>query len=115
MSKLIKKIDKVQRFELLEERLGISISNVGAVVVNDGTAYDPAYWVKVTAEVIAIDGGNVKDIFQINITATDSQGNGLGASHKTFYESFFGIDILDLLFEVYTTDVEAVKIFPVKR
>ena len=115
MSDLVKKIGNLQRFELLEERLGLSISNVNAVVVNDGTSADPSYYVNVTAEVIALNGGAVDHDFKINVTASDSDGNGLGGSTGQFLgSSFFGIDRLDVLIKVYSTDVETIKIFPTK-
>ena len=115
MSELMKKIDNVQRFELLEERLGISISSVGVALVNYGDTDDPVYYVEVTAVVIALNGGEVVDSFKIDTTATDSNGVGLGGSSGLFDSSkFFGIGRLDVSIAVYTTDVETVKIFPVK-
>lgn len=116
MSNLIKKITNIQRFELLEERLGIAISGVNAVLVNDGTVAEPSYYLKVNAEVIALNGGKIEHNFQVNITASDSAGEGLGGAAELFLQDwFFGIDRLHVLFEVYTTDVEVIKVFPVKH
>ena len=116
MSNLIKKITNIQRFELLEERLGIAISGVNAVLVNFGNVAEPIYYLEINAEVIALNGGEIEHDFQVNITASDSAGEVLGGAADSFLQDwFFGIDRLHVEFKVYTTDVEAIKVFPVKN
>lgn len=111
----ITKITNIQKFDLLEERFGISIVNIGVSLQNEGYSDDPKYIIKVAAEIVALNGGELEHDLYIKILANDSNGNGLGGCAEYFYKkNFFGIDILVNSFEVPTIDVAAIKIFPVK-
>ena len=109
MSDLVKEITNIQTFELLEERLGIRISGIYAVLTGSDD-----YYVTITAEIMALNGGEVEQNFKIQIVANDSAGNVVGAEQAMFLqENFFGLRMLKQIFQVYTTDIQTIKVFPV--
>ena len=112
MSNLVKEITNIQTFELLEERLGIRIAGIHATIVDGGSN---GFFLSINAEIFALNGGQVEENFEIKITANDSAGKVVGAVGVNFFrKDFFGLNMLNSTIVVYTTDVQAIKVFPVK-
>lgn len=110
---IFKKITNIQTFELLEERLGISLSGLSATTWTQ----PDVTCIRVRAEIIALNGGQVEQDFKIQISITDSMGNVLATDEKWYSkDNFFGLDVLNVTLAGYNfDDVNLIKVFPVKN
>lgn len=107
-----KKITNIQRYELLEERLGISISGVGAWLED----YGDEFALSLQYEIIAINGGALDHDIEIMATALDENGVGLTKFVEAFYKKkFFGIDSYRSSNTIPAPNIGLIKIFPKMR
>jgi hypothetical protein len=106
----------VQQFELLEERLGISIKGLTARMSTchrEETDPERKIFITVNAEVIATSGGEIDQNFQLQLVISDSNGNVLGTEIQYYWQpTFFGLDVFSVYVEIFKMDVCTLKLFP---
>ncbi len=112
MGQFIREITNIQTYELIEERFGIHISGITASMVLEGDKY----YVKINAEIMAINGGELNQNIEIQASISDSKGNVVGDARQILLkDDFFGIASLGMISgEYHYQDVQAIKVFPVK-
>lgn len=106
-------VPNIERLELIEEKLGISFSGVGA----DLRETDSLGWkLSVRVEIIALNGGKLKESLWVKMSAFDSKGKCV-ATEMTLLDAdtFFGIDAVEFTtYYLNSSDVQRVRIFAKK-
>lgn len=113
---LIRNNIQVQRFELLEERLGISIKGIKAILTEyELDRPERIFRLEVMGEVIGSNGGVIDQDIELQVIAIDSNGDVVGTGNCFYYEStFFGLDVINFKINVFTMDFQIVRVFPKK-
>lgn len=106
-----RQITNIQRYELLEERLGISISSVGAWLED----IDDEFYLRLTWEIIALNGGALEHDIAITISVLDENGVGLQVrSNLALKKPFFGIDAYGETILLPSSNIGLIKMIPTK-
>lgn len=108
-----REIESIERLEMLEERLGISLNGVSAEI---GDFDDDMECVLVVrGEVVSLDGGGLEDGFYLKMSAFNSRGKCVGVADTYFSgDRFFGIDIFELKTFVRDDDVQKIRVIATK-
>lgn len=85
-------LNKIERLEAFEERLGVRFENISVKVDDDG-------WVFVFFELHTNNGTTIEKRIEIECTAYDVDGHILEVvNHSVFPDNFFGFQVFKFVF-----------------
>jgi hypothetical protein len=96
----------VERFEAMEERLGIELSSVGASTNN----FDNFY---IQGEILSRDGGRLHAPITIQAAAYNADGKAIAFAEVSIdQQTFGGFEIFQIYLGTNLPDVRKVRVFP---
>jgi len=110
---LIKKLHScIERLEVFEERIGLSIQNISIKIEN----YDKSF--TLLCEVIPINGTTIKEPLRIECVLYNNAGLIIGKNERNFVpENFFGFKVIEmpLCKKEIAQQVNKIRLYPVKQ
>ncbi len=96
----------IERLEAFEEKLGVSFQGLYAVIDEDND-------IKVNGELILINGSQLSQHIQINVSAHDSAGRVVATSGEFINkEKFLGLEIFSVYFGCPSADISKIRVYP---
>jgi hypothetical protein len=96
----------IERLEAFEERLGVRIEGLFACIDEDN-------YIRINGELHSNIETHLEQNIKLMISAHDSSGRIIGFDYSSISsESFFGFEVFSECFEVHSTSVSKVRIYP---
>lgn len=112
-TQLVKKLQNcIERFEIFEERLGVSIQNVSIKIEN----YDNSY--TLLCELISVNGTTIKDYLRIECVLYNNAGLVIDKNERNFTpDNFFAFKVIEmpLCKKEIAEQVSKIRLYPVKQ
>ena len=106
--------ETVERFELLEEKFGISLSALYAVIEHRTWLSPPEYQIWINFDLSANAEGPLKDSFYLKATAYNDAGQSIGVANTFIYtDDFLGFDSREILLSTQQKPTK-IRLFPAK-
>lgn len=108
-----REILNIERFEMMEERLGIRINSINAEI-SDSTDSDGECSFNIRGEVLSLNGGNLDKTIILKISLYDSLGKFTKLIEVYFFShNFFGIDVFESNYYHKGNDIDSIRILAV--
>ena len=103
---------KIERLEVFEERLGVTLESLSAFVTDHGA--DDIY-LAIRGELQTRDGTELQGDVELVIAVYDSSGRIIGTDSCLYLaKNFFGLDTVDRLFRLPLNQVTKIRVYPKK-
>ncbi len=102
----------IERFEAFEERLEVSIQNIGIKIEMDGD------WLTVLLELHTSSGTTIKNYLTIECVLYNNVGLIIDKTHKHLTpDKFFGFQVIEMFFQKtkIAEQVSKIRLYPVKQ
>jgi len=104
---------KIERLEVFEERLGVTLESLSAFVHDNGPGY--SVFLIVRGELQTRNGTELQGNIHVVVAAYDASGRIIGTESLGCYvEDFFGLETFHLTVEIPLNQVSKVRIYPKK-
>ncbi|MDD2743945.1 MAG: ankyrin repeat domain-containing protein [Rhodocyclaceae bacterium] len=106
--------ESIQRFEVLEEKFGINLSALYAVIEHRTWLNPPEFQIWINFDLTANSEGPLKDSFYLKATAYNDAGQSIGVASTFIYsEDFLGFDSREILLSTQQRPAK-IRLFPTK-
>jgi hypothetical protein len=103
--------NKIERLEVLEERLGVTLNSLSAFVRTNGEEH----WCIVRGELQSKDSTNIQEDIQLMVAVYDSSGRIIGTDILMYLaNNFFGLETFESNIFLPLSQVSKVRIYPKK-
>ena len=104
---------RIERLEVFEERLGVTLENLSAFVQDSGA--DSSTPLVVCGELQPLNGTKLQGNVELVVAAYDSSGRVIGTSSCIYFaDEFFGLETFDLIVVLPMNQVSKVRVYPKK-
>jgi hypothetical protein len=101
---------RIERLEVFEERLGVTLESLSAFVEDDAP-----YYLKVYGELHTRNGTELQGSVDLVVAAYDTSGRIIGtSSHWYSADDFFGLETFEFTVALPLSQVSKVRIYPKK-
>ncbi len=102
---------RIERLEVFEERLGVTLQSLSAFVQDGGA--DSI--LEVCGELQPLNGTELQGDVELVVAAYDSSGRIIGTSSCSYFaDEFFGLETFDLTVLLPMNQVTKVRVYPKK-
>ena len=103
---------KIERLEVFEERLGVTLESLSAFLQGDG---GEGFLLIVRGELQPRNGAELREDVELMIATYDSSGRIIGTNSRTYYaQTFFGLETFDLGVYLPLSQVSKIRVYPKK-
>lgn len=102
-------LNKIERLEAFEERLGVSIQKLSVKYGNEE-------WFRIFYEIHPYEGTTIKENINVECVCYDDEGHIMFKANNSFYpDKFFGFEVVQIYVErIDVKRVSKIRIYPKK-
>lgn len=103
---------KIERLEVFEERLGVTLESLSAFVTDQGA--DNIY-LAIRGELQTRDGTELHEDIALVVAVYDASGRIIGTSSQWYFvDGFFGLETFEFIVHLPLSQVSKVRVYPKK-